>query len=187
MQDAPISHIDLLVCRNTLMYLTAETQAQILRRFHFALDDNGILLLGKSEMLITHSDVFTPIDMKRRVFRKVLRPTLRDRVRALAIDPGNGASQSMNEDLREAAFDIGSTAQIVLDAAGAIVMINESARRLFALGPNDLGRPIQDLELSYRPVELRSHLDSLATEVVRPSRGHLGTTGVVDAREEHPV
>ncbi len=54
-QDAPISRIDLLLCRNTLMYFTAETQSQILRRFHFALDDDGILVLGKSEMLITHS------------------------------------------------------------------------------------------------------------------------------------
>src|SRR5262249_386612 len=49
-QDAPISRIDLLICRNTLMYFMAETQSQILRRFHFALDDEGMLLLGKSEM-----------------------------------------------------------------------------------------------------------------------------------------
>ena len=54
-QDAPISRIDLLVCRNTLMYFNAETQARILRRFHFALDDDGVLFLGKSEMLITHA------------------------------------------------------------------------------------------------------------------------------------
>jgi two-component system, chemotaxis family, CheB/CheR fusion protein len=57
-QDAPISRIDLLVCRNTLMYFTAETHARILRRFHFGLDDEGYLLLGKSEMLITHTDLF---------------------------------------------------------------------------------------------------------------------------------
>jgi two-component system, chemotaxis family, CheB/CheR fusion protein len=163
-QDAPISHIDLLVCRNTLMYFTADTQAQILRRFHFALDDDGVLLLGKSEMLITHADLFTPVDLKRRVFRKVLRPSLRDRVRAIAIDPTNGASQSISESLREAAFDIGGAAQIVLDANSALVMANDTARRMFGLGVNDFGRPIQDLELSYRPVELRSHLDSLGRD-----------------------
>src|SRR5205085_5487629 len=97
-QDAPISHIDLLVCRNTLMYFTAETQAQILRRFHFALDDDGVLLLGKSELLITHTDIFRPYDLKPRGFRKVMRPTLRDRVRALAIGPGNGASQGVTDE-----------------------------------------------------------------------------------------
>jgi two-component system CheB/CheR fusion protein len=163
-QDAPISHVDLLVCRNTLMYFTAETQAQILRRFHFALDDDGVLLLGKSEMLITHADMFTPADLKRRVFRKVLRPSLRDRVRAMAVDPTNGASHSVNMNLREAAFDVGGTAQLVLDANGTLVMANDTARRMFGLGVTDFGRPIQDLEISYRPVELRNHLDSLVRD-----------------------
>ena len=42
-----------------------------------------------------------------------------------------------------------------------MIMANDAARRLFGLGKADFGRPIQDLELSYRPIELRSHLDSL--------------------------
>jgi two-component system CheB/CheR fusion protein len=162
-QDAPISRIDLLICRNTLMYFMADTQSQILRRFHFALDDEGMLLLGKSEMLITHADLFTPVDLKRRVFRKVIRPALRERVRVLATDPGNGAGQSVADDLREAAFDIAGAAQLVLDATGVVMMVSGAARRMFNLGANDLGRPIQDLELSYRPVELRVHLDALVS------------------------
>jgi two-component system CheB/CheR fusion protein len=163
-QDAPISRIDLLVCRNTLMYFTAETQAQILRRFHFALDDDGMLLLGKSEMLITHADLFTPVDLKWRVFRKVMKPALRDRVRVLAADPSNGASQSIGDNLREVAFDVAISPQVVLDANRSLVMANAAARALFGIRASDLGRPVQDLELSYRPVELRSHLDQLARE-----------------------
>jgi two-component system, chemotaxis family, CheB/CheR fusion protein len=161
-QDAPISRIDLLICRNTLMYFTAETQSQILRRFHFALDDAGVLLLGKSEMLITHSELFIPVDLKQRVFRKVLRESARDRWRVLAGDSGNSASRSTADALREAAFDLGSGTQIVLDSGGAMVMASDAARQMFGLAPTDLGRPIQDLELSYRPVELRAHLDRVA-------------------------
>jgi two-component system CheB/CheR fusion protein len=41
LQDAPISRIDLLVCRNTLMYLNSETQAHVLTRFSFALREGG--------------------------------------------------------------------------------------------------------------------------------------------------
>jgi len=163
-QDAPISRIDLLVCRNTLMYFTAETQAQILRRFHFALNDDGVLLLGKSEMLITHADLFAPVDLKWRIFRKVTKPALRDRVRVLAADPTDGASPSMSDTLREAAFDSGRSAHVVLDADRCLVMANGVARSLFAIRVSDLGRPIQDLELSYRPVELRAHLDQMARE-----------------------
>jgi two-component system CheB/CheR fusion protein len=164
-QDAPISRIDLLVCRNTLMYFTAETQAQVLRRFHFALDDDGVLVLGKSEMLITHSDLFTPIDLRSRVFRKVMRPGRREGRRMLAFDPGNGASQSVGDSLREAAFDSGISGQLVLDANGVLVMANEAARRMFGLGANDFGRPVQDLELSYQPAELRQHLDVLSKDL----------------------
>jgi two-component system CheB/CheR fusion protein len=162
-KDAPISRIDLLVCRNVLMYFTAETQAQILRRFQFALDDAGFLVLGKSEMLITHADLFTPADIKRRVFRKVVRPSLRGRVRVLGSDHA-GRDLDLGDPLREAAFDISGSAQVVLDANGAMVMANEAARRMFELTPADLGRPIQDLEFSYRPLELRSHLDRQARE-----------------------
>ncbi|MFL5830161.1 MAG: CheR family methyltransferase [Solirubrobacteraceae bacterium] len=164
-QDAPISRIDLLVCRNTLMYFTAETQTQVLRRFHFGLGDEGFLLLGKSEMLITHADLFTPVDLKRRLFRKVVRPTHRQRDRVLARDPSNGASLSVAENLREAAFAGSAAAQAVLDSTGSLMMANDPARRMFAISANDFGRPIQDLELSYRPVELRPHLDVVASEL----------------------
>ena len=164
-QDAPISRIDLLVCRNTLMYFTADTQSQILRRFHFALGDAGVLLLGKSEMLITHGDLFAPVEMRWRLFKKVLRPAIRDRMRGLAAGLGDDVSGSVGETLREAAFNISGAAQIVLDSGGSMVMANETARRMFGLGIADFGRPIQDLELSYRPVELRSHLDRIAEDL----------------------
>ena len=68
-QDAPISRIDLLVCRNTLMYLNSETQSHVLARFSFALRDGGYLLLGKAEMLLAHSNLFTSVDFKWRVFQ----------------------------------------------------------------------------------------------------------------------
>src|SRR5947208_9422816 len=73
-QDAPISRIDLLVSRNALMYFTPETQARILGHFNFSLNQTGYLFLGKSEMLITHSELFKPLSLKWRVFTKVPRP-----------------------------------------------------------------------------------------------------------------
>ena len=81
--NAPISHIDLLVCRNTLMYFNSETQATILRRLHFALEPEGVLFLGKAEMLLSHGDLFKPSDLRRRFFAKVPEPALRDRSRLI--------------------------------------------------------------------------------------------------------
>ena len=71
-RDAPISRVDLLVCRNTLMYLNAETQRGVLNRLHFALAPKGALFLGHAEMLLSHGDRFTPLDLKNRIFRKAI-------------------------------------------------------------------------------------------------------------------
>ena len=61
--------------------------------------------------------------------------------------------------LREASFDLGEVPQLVIDAHGILLMANRQAREMFALGPKDVGRPFRDLELSYRPVELRSLIE----------------------------
>jgi two-component system CheB/CheR fusion protein len=162
-QDAPISRIDLLTCRNTLMYFNAETQARILGRFNFALNPWGYLFLGKSEMLITHSELFRPVNLKRRVFAKVVKQTLRDRFLTFA-HANNDASGQPAGDLRNSALDLAPTAQVVVDADGALVLANAQARSLLGLAPDDIGRPLKDLALSYRPVDLRSNLELAYTE-----------------------
>ena len=70
-RDAPISRIDLLACRNTLIYFNSETQRTVMARMHMALADHGVLLLGKSELILTNSNGFTPENMPLRIFRKV--------------------------------------------------------------------------------------------------------------------
>src|SRR3954453_419024 len=76
--DAPISRIDLLTCRNPLMYLNSETQARVLARLHFALNDGGFLLLGRAETLMAHGHSFVAVDLKRRLSRKGARRSLPD-------------------------------------------------------------------------------------------------------------
>ncbi|TML79340.1 MAG: PAS domain-containing protein, partial [Actinobacteria bacterium] len=167
-QDAPISRVDLLISRNTLMYFTAETQARVLTQFNFSLKDTGYLFLGKSEMLITHSDLFAPHDMKWRVFRKVPRTVLRERMTFagqphrlldLTADVSGRYAQ-----LREGAADVSPVAQIAVDAEGFVVSANQAARKLFELGPADMGRPVQDLEVSYQPVELRTGIQQASQD-----------------------
>jgi two-component system CheB/CheR fusion protein len=160
-QDAAISRIDLLVCRNTLMYFNAETQAKILARFHFALSRNGYLFLGRAETLLTHSNSFRPVDLKRRIFQRTATANLRDRL--LALSPAGSTETPKGARyvrLREAALDSGPVAQIVVDRRGFLALASEKARQLFGLASADIGRPLQDLEISYRPVELRSSIDS---------------------------
>ena len=166
-QDAPISRIDLLVCRNTLMYFNAETQAKILARFHFGLNQNGILFLGKAETLLTHTNYFSPVDLKRRIFTKVGNGSnIRERLLLLAQTDNSENIQNLSNimRIREAAFDTGPIPQLVVDIQGFLVLANERAKVMFNLTTRDLGSPLQDLELSYKPVELRSCIDRVYTE-----------------------
>ena len=160
-QDAPISRVDLLVCRNALMYFNAETQSKILGRFHFALADGGFLFLGKAETLLTQTSLFSAVDLKRRFFQKAARPGMRDRVMIVPHDDGEETAGAVIAQgrVREAAFDTNPIAQLVVDVAGNLALANERARAYFGLGLADVGRPLQDLSVSYRPVELRSLID----------------------------
>ncbi|MGA9598653.1 MAG: chemotaxis protein CheB, partial [Methylocystis sp.] len=66
--DAPFSNIDLVCCRNLLIYLQPEAQHKILSFFHFALRDGGVLFLGPSEM-VSSGERFESISKKHRVYR----------------------------------------------------------------------------------------------------------------------
>jgi two-component system CheB/CheR fusion protein len=165
-QDAPISHLDLLICRNTLMYLNAETQRRILARMHFALRDNGFLFLGKAEMLLSHSSLFSQVDLQYRVFHKVNKVNLRDRllVMAQAGDLDSANYLDKYNTLRELSFENILVGQLAIDRDGLLVAANERARGMFGLLKTDIGRPFQDLEVSYRPLELRSLIDQAYNE-----------------------
>ena len=165
-QDAPISRVDLLVCRNTLMYLNAETQARVLARFNFALNPFGVLFLGKAEMLLTHGKLFTPIDLKRRFFRTVPRGASTNSVMS---GYGNGATGGAREmfdahRLQAEALLASPLATLVLTADGMVAGLNQRAETLFGVSQRDVGRPFLDLDASYRPVELRPYLDEMRRE-----------------------
>jgi two-component system CheB/CheR fusion protein len=160
LDDAPISRVDLLLCRNTLMYFNHEAQAKIVRRFHFALREGGYLVLGKAEMLLNFVGAFVPMDLKQRVFMKVRVDNGAERL--LSGYPEREERMLLTGPtarLREISFDQDPTAQFVVDVKSHLLFANARARELFGLNARDLGRPLQDLEISYRPVELRSSID----------------------------
>jgi two-component system, chemotaxis family, CheB/CheR fusion protein len=168
LQDAPISHLDLLVCRNTLMYFNAETQSGILQRFHFALNGGaggGFLFLGRAEMLLSHASLFSPLELKHRVFARVSERDARAPVRAAAAGAEIGEDAGMrNARLRELALDDAPAPRILIDAEGNLAAVNARARALFSINPRDVGRPLQDLEISYRPLELRTLIEQAYAE-----------------------
>ena len=164
-KDAPISRVDLLVCRNTLMYLNAETQRKVLSSLHFALAPNGMLFLGHSETLLSNSDRFAPINLKHRFFRKAAGPQNGvERLDRPAVNQERHGDLPGLDPIRELAFRAGPVAQIVVTGDDTVAMINQQAESTFGLSARDIGRLLRDLEVSYRPVELRAYLEQAKVE-----------------------
>jgi two-component system CheB/CheR fusion protein len=76
--NAPFSKIDLLVCRNVLIYLNIDIQASVLVRFHFSLKNKGYLFLGPAETLINRREIFTPVNLRHKIYTKGVALELED-------------------------------------------------------------------------------------------------------------
>jgi two-component system CheB/CheR fusion protein len=107
------------------------------------------------------------VDLKRRVFAKAAANGGRRSLwsythRVDAVVPPSPLINHVR--VREAAFDTAPVPQIVIDAQGVLTLANGPARTQFNLANKDLGQPLSDLELSYRPVELRPLLDQALSD-----------------------
>jgi two-component system CheB/CheR fusion protein len=178
-QDAPISRVDLLICRNTLMYFNAETQDRVLRRFHFALTEAGVLFLGKAETLLSRSRLFRPLDARRRFFGRLAGTVPAEVTGTPAGQPTEQPGADGN--LLFHAFELLPDATMIIGENGRLVHFNRRAATMFLLTDGDLGKPFRELDASLRPVDLRPLLDRLAREpvpvTVRDVEWHRGAEG----------
>ena len=83
--DPPLSKLDLVSCRNVLIYLEPEVQQKLISLFHFALNPGAYLFLGSAEGVGTLDDLFAPISKARRIFRRV-GPAARPPLGVLRVD-----------------------------------------------------------------------------------------------------
>ena len=164
--DPPFSRLDLVSCRNLLIYLRPEAQAQVIAMFHFALRDGGVLLLGSAETVGSATTEFEVISKPDKIYRHIGHSRMAgyDGVRSAAegarlrTSPGQSQGTAKQADLAE----LGR--RLVLDSfAPAAVLINHKHECLFSLGPTDRylrvppGHPTNDILAMARP-GLRSKL-----------------------------
>lgn len=70
LRDPPFSRLDLIACRNLLIYLNRETQERVLQIFHFALNSSGYLFLGSSETAENVATMYSPVNKKHRIYSR---------------------------------------------------------------------------------------------------------------------
>lgn len=154
LSDPPFSHLDLISCRNLLIYLSQEAQAKVISIFHFALREGGILLLGKSEAVGPGDGGFEVIAKPERLYRR----TGHSRPNGPAFLPsfGDGMRIPMRSPttppLSRQAGLADLCRRLIIDTyAPAAVLINHNHECLYSLGPTDRyfrmapGHPTHDL------------------------------------------
>ena len=168
--DPPISRIDLLLCRNVLIYFDQALQARIIPKLQYALSDTGYLWLGKAETVVADVNRFRPVSIKWRIFEKIsssigTRLDSVDRItKDTKTDPMHtkfvGANRVFAPDLIEQVIQNIRVGFVVLDKDFNVIMCNQIIREIWGVLPEQiLGRPFFDLEISYRPVDLRYRIE----------------------------
>jgi two-component system CheB/CheR fusion protein len=174
-QDPPLSHIDLLVCRNVLIYFTSDLQGKILARFHYSVRERGFLFLGRAESLLARSRWFVPFNVKWRIFQRTTTPAPTV-VAAAARDDTTGTAAAARANVASGAsrlqtlFEAMPSGVFMIDATDTVLVWNETAGGLFDIPPvNAIGRNFRDLDVSYRVEGLRARIEEVKASQI-PAR-----------------
>ena len=191
--DPPFSRLDMVSCRNLLIYLRPDAQARVIDAFHFALRDGGILLLGSAENPIGAEGRFEAVAKSERIYRRAGRPAAGEPAQArrpqgiALVRPGEERrirlASAPAPRLRPAALaELGR--RLVMEAyAPASVLVDAANTVLFSLGPTDRylrlppGHATQDLLAMARP-GLRGKLRS-ALAAARDNKARAQESGLV--------
>ncbi|MEO6676172.1 MAG: CheR family methyltransferase [Pseudomonas sp.] len=170
LSDPPFSHMDLIVCRNLLIYLDREVQREILQMFHFALRPGGFLFLGTSESADACHDLFAPVDKRNRIFRAKTgagnsrRPPTMPRGGYVRTDISHPAPQSSAPrklsfaDIHQRALEHSAPPSMIVDANADILHMSESSGRYLRHVGGELSRNLLTLIVPELRLEVRTTL-----------------------------
>ena len=184
-KDPPFSRMDLVSCRNVLIYLQSNLQKRILALFHYALNPGGYLFLGTSESINGMDDCFVPLQRNTKIYRCLnvgLSQTRRFEplflpdpagLRSITLDRGD--SMDLSSMVEGALLRDHSPACIVVNARNEIVYYHRRTGRFLKAPP---GAPTTDIFQMARR-ELGSALRTALHQV--RTRGHAVHTGAAQA------
>jgi two-component system, chemotaxis family, CheB/CheR fusion protein len=138
-RDPPFSALDLVSCRNLLIYLEPDLQKRVIPLLHYALKRSGYLFLGSSEELSGHTDLFAPLDKKHRLFQRkdtVVRPMMDLPLSAPHTLRGSGVSAASDSGVRnpKQVVQQGFERMVLEDFAPASAVVDERGEMLCRAG-----------------------------------------------------
>ena len=137
-RDPPFARVDLVSCRNLLIYMSADLQQRLFPLFHFALNEGGYLFLGTSETVGDAQDLFAVVDRKWKIFRRKKSTRRRTPATVVTLPPGAPAhrGKAEGEPAVVKSSSVRSLVEHMLleDHVPAAVMINAGADVLYVHG-----------------------------------------------------
>jgi two-component system, chemotaxis family, CheB/CheR fusion protein len=209
LKDPPFSHVDLISCRNVLIYLDRDLQDQVCNTFHYALNPGGFLMLGASETADSPPGLFRTIDRIARIYKPIMQTGDRPRLLPRLLGPVTirdqtaliGRHVSPSVALSEAALhrrvlEEVAPPSILVDDMHRVIHLSENAGRYLQPSGGSLSGDVVDLSRPELRFELRSALHrffeqrqpTLSLPIMvyfngAPHRVHLQVAGVTEATE----
>jgi len=182
LKDPPFSRLDLITCRNLLIYLRRDLQEKVFELFHYALRPGGFLLLGTSESAEEASNLFDTVSKEHRLYHRPERSagterlphlplsvTARGRTRISRIPTASVRPPSSSADLHRAALEAFAPPSLLVNAEYEIVHISETASRYLQY---PAGTPTASALKVVRP-ELRVELRPALFQALEKGKGTL--------------
>jgi len=179
LRDPPFSRIDLISCRNLLIYLGPEAQSQVLPTFRYSLRSGGYLFLGTSENIGQFSDLFVPVDKKNRLFRaedggaSIRLPPALSTARAGMLDSAGSRptlrATTMRQTVETYVLDRHTPPHVVVNGDGDINYYSARTGKYFETPPGAPNRQLLAMARKGLRLDLRSALHE-ATTLRQPAR-----------------
>jgi two-component system CheB/CheR fusion protein len=99
-KDPPLTKLDLICCRNLLIYLNTDLQKRLLPLFHYSLNPDGILFLGSSETIGIAMDLFVPIDNKWKIYKRQSTQRALEKIVEFPLTPSLSLPESLMEQVK---------------------------------------------------------------------------------------
>ncbi|MGJ0483846.1 MAG: CheR family methyltransferase [Methylomicrobium sp.] len=178
-KDPPFTKLDLLSCRNLLIYLKPELQEKLILAFHYALKPNGVLFLSPSETVGNHHELFKMFDRKWKLYRALPSPTSSRTLLAQGLPWGPESVLKMSGENSQAFKELNiaeltrhllvqffAPASVVTDYQGDILFIHGDTGKYLRPAPGQPTQNIIDMAREGLMMELRNAIHSVANEKI---------------------
>jgi two-component system CheB/CheR fusion protein len=172
-KDPPFTRLDLLCCRNLLIYLEAELQNRLIQIFHYALKPMGVLFLSPSESIGNHHDLFQPLNRKWKFYRVIPSAASTRAVMARNVTVSSGSHQNVPEETmkktrepnfaeltRRVLLQSYAPASVVTDVKGNILFVHGETGKYLRPAPGQATLNIVDMAREELQLELRVALQN---------------------------